>query len=156
MELDQVLILVSVLSLIFFFLLILRTKIRFRAINKEYGKPYRVFVIKIVKITGDIPQLRIGTTSLALHPLGAISLDTFVIQYSQIESITIQENTKNLQENSGKSIRIELTEPTEENENPSHEAQKSTFVFGLTAKDEIQEIENELLKGWRKYHISGN
>ena len=145
MELDQVLILASVLILIFFSLLILRTKIRFRAINEQYGKPYRAFVIEVVKIIGDIPQLRIGTTSLALHPLGAISLDTRVILYSQIESITIQGN-----------ISEESNDPKEKNENSIwiELTEKSTFV--ITAKKEIDEIEHELLMGWRKYYISGH
>jgi len=151
------------LSILFFVAMGMRTKIRFRNINLEYGKPYTAEVIKIVKVTGNASPLQMGTISLAFHPKGAISFDTITIKYSQIEAIYVSKSLEHFTEYSS----VLENELHAHNDRLQHsEAEPIKFIWlsfidvhgknqiAFTAK-KVDSVANELFKCWRRYQITG-
>jgi hypothetical protein len=152
------------MSILFLVTMVIRTKIRYRHIDLEYGKPYIAEVIKIVKVEGNAFPLRMGTISLAFHPKGAISFDTISIKYSQIEAILVSKSLEHFAEDSS----VLDNEPQAQNDRLQHpEAEPIKFIWlsftDMNGKNQIvftakkvDSVANELFKCWRKYQITGN
>lgn len=151
------------INILFLVTMAIRTKIRYRHIDLEYGKPYMAEVIKIVKVKGNAIPLRMGTSSLAFHPKGAISFDTISIKYSKIEAIHVSKSLEHFAKDSS----VLDNEHSQNDRLQYPEAEPIKFIWlsftdvngknliGFTA-EKVDGVANELFKCWRKYQIIGN
>ena len=113
-----------------------RSRARFRGINRIYGKPYRAAVVKIID-TGGHPHLRPGTVSLCLHPAGAISIDTRIFTWAQVQELNILENGPN-----GRCLAVKI------------EDVQSEWQVIFSARRGIDGLAGELQQAWRRYYLN--
>lgn len=127
-------------------ILILNTRIKYKELDKKYGKPY---LVKLIHMIGNHPELRQGTMTIALYPKEVIAFNRKVFPLSEIKSIRIiSELPENLKNSS-----MELVEFNEEehyicidfrDKHGEHEV-----IFNL--KSNFNEVADLLIKKWKKY-----
>lgn len=66
--------------------LIGRVHLKYREINRIYGKPYKSAIITIFS---RHPDIKSGTTSIAFHPNQAVSFDKKVFSLAQIQLVQV-------------------------------------------------------------------
>lgn len=129
-------------------ILLLNTRSRYNEIDKEYGKPY---LVKLVKLIGTHPELKQGSMAISLHPKNVIAFNRKAFLFSQISSIRIiselpekfesdRKSAANFREEE-KYICITLTD----------EYGKNEVIF--TTKSDFNEVAEILIQKWKKYLI---
>ena len=115
--------------------LVVRSQAKFGEINRIFGRPYRAAVIEIID-TGGHPQLRLGTASLCLHPAGAMSIDTKVWTWAQVQEINILDAGPG-----GRCVAVKLKD------------EQGMCQITFSARREFEALAAELRQAWRKQYL---